>query len=264
MAISRKILAAAVALCTLLCALAGAATASADPVNNHVPTVTMDPGGGVNFDITGAIPGRDVNVYLDGVWRWTYTADSSGNVTNAGPGGVPPGQHTLAAASVDGNHVESAQSTPVSFLLRPNRPHFAQLVIGVQVNQSQPPVRLTSVDPTASQVTLYENRIIGNTWTPVEIGAATTIGSDGTATVTPSAPLIDGPHTLIPSQTVNGYESNVDLAPHIQVRFLAAAPSLDAPADGTLSNNGQPSFSVSGALTTTVSGNPNVRVIVDE
>jgi len=135
-------------------------------------------------------------------------------------------------------------------------PSFTTLLDNAQINQSQPHLQVEA-DPSASEVTLYD--VDGN-GDPQEIGSTPTIDSDGTTTVTPDSPLADGTHLLEIAQTVGPDQS--DMSDVVSVDVNTAAPTLESPTDGTLTNESKPLFEVSGALHNTVR-DAQVAIYVD-
>ena len=197
----------------------------------------------LDWDVTGAIPGGDVVLFVDGIPGSNHTADSAGHLAALQPDGpIEPGPHTFAAATRDARGHVSTRSAPVTVDVAPADPAFVQLFDGIQLNQHQPPVAVSGVDPEASEVTLFE--VAGGGL--VARGTVTDPAAidSGLVTITPDLP--DGNHSLVLAQTVNGVQSQVDLAPVIGTTVNTKAPALGGV--GAFTKDARPWFTVAGLL----------------
>jgi hypothetical protein len=226
---------------------------------NQVPSLTLGPADNtvawsaeeVEYHVTDAIPFNDVVMYSDGHEVAREQADVDGTVTNFKPVDLlSPGPHVLTVVSVDDALVKSSPET-VNLTVSPSVPKFEKLLDQAQLNQSQPAINFTDVDPAADKVTLYE--VFPDEVAPedqfVSIGETTDVNSDGTATVTPDLPLSAGEHTVLARQTVNGTETDDYHAGNTWTRVTVntTAPTLSSNDDGQLTSR-IPYIEAEGAL----------------
>lgn len=217
----------------------------------------------VFFNASSAIPGQDVRLYIDDDSDIAVTADGDGNfydhiIPNAT---LTAGPHTAYLTSVDADGIESSPSDTVHFNVAPAAPSFSNFFDNIQLNQAQPAVTFSGVDPSASKVTLYEIVPDANDIGTAVAIAHTTEVSSGTATITPT--LTDGQHSLVVSQTVNGIESDTNTATVVSAFVNTSAPTLESSTNGELTNTA-PWFYVSGALPSYASNSNNqVELYID-
>jgi hypothetical protein len=218
---------------------------------NQVPSVSASDEAQLAADasvyVSNAIPDEDVRLYIDGTFDKAVPADENGTVGNVKPDRLlTPGTHTASARSLDRDGHQSSPGAPVDFDVAPPAPAFSQFFDGVQLNQAQPVVAFSDVDPDATDVTLYE---IDDNGDEVQVGHTASVTSGGTATITPSA-LSDGRHYLVAKQTVGTVETVDSLGNNGPITAVVntSAPVLETAFDGTLTDWNTPYFHASNAL----------------
>jgi large repetitive protein len=209
--------------------------------------------GDVQFSASGAIPGQDVALFIDGVRddAATVTADVDGNVDQLTPSSaLAAGSHTASVRSIDADGTLSDASSVIHFDVSPPAPAFTALFDGAKLNQSQPTLTVSGVDPGATRVTVSEFDSDSNSY--VEL-----VHNDGQASITPT--LTDGSHMLVVTQTVAGVESV--LSDNYGVTVTTSAPVLD-PVDA-LGNEARPYFSASNLLDNNAGNDTKLNLYVD-
>jgi large repetitive protein len=209
--------------------------------------------GDVQFSASGAIPGQDVALSIDGVRddAATVTADVDGNVDQLTPSSaLAAGSHTASVRSIDADGTLSDASSVIHFDVSPPAPAFTALFDGAKLNQSQPTLTVSGVDPGATRVTVSEFDSDSNSY--VEL-----VHNDGQASITPT--LTDGSHMLVVTQTVAGVESV--LSDNYGVTVTTSAPVLD-PVDA-LGNEARPYFSASNLLDNNAGNDTKLNLYVD-
>jgi large repetitive protein len=207
----------------------------------------------VQFSASGAIAGQDVALFIDGVRddAATVTADVDGNVDQLTPSSaLAAGSHTASVRSIDADGTLSDASSVIHFDVSPPAPAFTALFDGAKLNQSQPTLTVSGVDPGATRVTVSEFDSDSNSY--VEL-----VHNDGQASITPT--LTDGSHMLVVTQTVAGVESV--LSDNYGVTVTTSAPVLD-PVDA-LGNDARPYFSASNLLDNNAGNDTKLNLYVD-
>jgi outer membrane protein OmpA-like peptidoglycan-associated protein len=211
-------------------------TAPADGslTNNNVPTLTA----------TGSEPGSTVTFYVDGssVAVGTATADASGNASLILTSALADGQHSVYATDTDAADNVSADSNTNTFTVDATAPAAPTLTTPADssfTNNNEPTLNATGAEA-GSTVTFY---IDGSS-----VGTATADGS-GNASLTLTSALSDGSHSAKATDTDaadnTSADSNVN---QFTVDTVApAAPAVTAPADGSFTNNNEPTLNATGA-----------------
>lgn len=207
----------------------------------------------VQFSASGAIPGQDVALYIDGARDddATVTADGDGNVDELTPSSAPAaGAHTASVRSIDADGNLSDASSVIHFDVSPPAPAFTALFDGAKLNQSNPTLALSGVDPDATRVAVSEYDSDSNSYLEL-------VHNGGQASITPT--LTEGSHMLVVTQTVAGVESI--LSDPYEVTVTTSAPVLD-PIDA-LGNDARPYFSASNLLDNNAGNDTKVKLYID-
>jgi large repetitive protein len=218
-------------------------------VDNTVPA-------GGTIGVADAIPGDDVQLFLDGSQQPDAAAASDGNADVTAPG-LTAAYHTAYAQTVDAQGNPSATSPTVGFYVAPDAPTVQTPVQhpgdAPFSNQNEPSVTVSGVLAGAT-VDLY--LIDPNTGLPGASLDTVTSLHGGSATVTPTTPVPDGQDAFYVTQTVSegtGVNQQLvtsDLNPSAQnnmadVHVDTTAPSLMTSFTGSVTNNNEPGFEYS-------------------
>ena len=152
--------------------------------------------------------------------------------------------YNVYAESLDADGDASAPGDSMAVTVLPATPAITSPGDQTQLNQSEPTLAVTGVDPSAT-LTLYDFDVQSGTTTAVP--SRTTVGSGGTATLTPTAALADGMHHLYVSQTVNNVESDRSDATTVTLTTSAPTLAVDDLVNGSTNEN-RPMLEVSGAI----------------
>lgn len=205
---------------------------------------------GNDLGVYGAIPGDDVELYVDGSKVADANADSTGSVQAfALTSPLSTGHHSASVKSVDGQGIESDGSTPVGFYVAPDSPTIQSPTTTGDSSylNTQPSIIVSGVNAGAT-VDLYALNDQGDTGP--SLASATSV-SGGTVTLTPSATVADGFYHYVVTQTLDEggtpITSDWMSAPTAQtdVNVVTAAPQLgSALGDNPYTNDNQPRFDV--------------------
>ncbi|WP_461472475.1 Ig-like domain-containing protein [Microbacterium sp. HJ5] len=218
------------------------------------PPVILVPADGATTNATPVIsgtatPGASVQVLVDGNPIGTVPADGLGNWTITSPA-LAEGAHVATAIQTVGGSA-SAASAPVDFTVdatAPAPPVILSPADGALLNDPTPPISGTA-EPNSTVEVFVDGASLGTT------------GADGTGnwSLTPAAPLANGPHTAVATATdAVGNES----LPSGEVDFVIdatapPAPTVVEPADGSTTTDTTP------VISGTAEPNSTVTVIID-
>ncbi|HWC87679.1 MAG TPA: Ig-like domain-containing protein [Solirubrobacteraceae bacterium] len=209
-------------------------TAPADgaDTNNNEPTLHA----------TGAEANSTVTFYLDGSSVGTATADGSGNASLALTSALADGQHTVKATDTDAASNVSADSNTNTFTVdtvAPAAPAVTAPADASLTNNNEPTLQATGAEAN-STVTFY---LDGSS-----VGTATADGS-GNASLTLTSALADGQHTVKATDTDAASNVSADSNTNTFTVDTTApnAPTVTAPADGSVTNDNEPTLRATGA-----------------
>jgi outer membrane protein OmpA-like peptidoglycan-associated protein len=193
------------------------------------------------LDATGEA-GSTVTFYVQGIGTvGTDTADGTGDATFTFTSPLANGTYCAYATATDGAGNVSVNSNTNCFAVAvpPPAPTMSTPADGSLTNDNEPALTATG-SLAGSTVTFYVDG--------TSVGTATADGS-GNATLSLSSPLTDGPHTVYATDTdsasVTSANSNTNA---FTVDTTAPdAPTLTAPADGSITNNTEPTLHATGS-----------------
>jgi MYXO-CTERM domain-containing protein len=230
-------------------------TFTVDATPPGAPVVQTPANGAVTSDNTPAYsgtaePGSTVTVYVDGVSVGTTTATAAGTWTLTQPAALPDGPHTVRATATDAAGNTSVDSNTNTFTVdtaAPAAPVVQTPADGSTTNDNTPTYSGTAEPDSVVTVTVSGPTIGTRTFT-----ATTTAG--GTWSVTPAASLPDGQYTVNATATdAAGNTSPVSNTNTFTVDTAApAAPVVQTPADGSITNDNTPTYSGTAEPGTTV------------
>jgi uncharacterized protein (TIGR03382 family) len=220
------------------------------------PVVVTPANGSVTSDNTPAYSGTaeagsTVTVIVDGVSVGTTTANAAGNWTLTPATALVDGPHMVRATATDAAGNTSASSNTNTFIVDTTPPAAPVVVTpanGAVTNDNTPAYSGTA--EAGSTVTVIVDG--------VSVGT-TTANAAGTWTLTPATALADGPHTV--SATATDAAGNTSASSNTNTFIVdttpPAAPVVQTPADGSVTNDNTPDYSG------TAEAGSTVTVIVD-
>ncbi|ADO68124.1 adventurous gliding motility protein AgmC [Stigmatella aurantiaca] len=220
------------------------------------PVVTTPANGSITNDNTPtysgtAEPGSTVNIIVDGTSVGTATANASGNWSFTPTTPLADGPHTVRATATDAAGNTSPSSSTNNFTVdatAPVAPVVATPANGSTTNDNTPTYSGTA-EPGSTVNVIVDGTSVGTA----------TANASGNWTLTPTAPLAEGPHTVNATATdAAGNTSPVSSTNTFTVDTVApAAPVVTTPANGSLINDSTPTYSGTGEPGSTI------NVIVD-
>ncbi|GAB4070991.1 hypothetical protein GCM10028777_37860 [Angustibacter speluncae] len=218
-------------------------TFTVDTAAPAAPVVTAPADASVTADSTPtytgtAEPGSSVTVSVDGAAVGTVTADATTGawtLTPAAP--LADGPHAVAATAVDAAGSPSPPSATNTFTVDTAAPAAPVVVAppnGSTTSDSTPTIAGTA-EPGATVTVQLDGATLGTT----------TASGTGSWSVTPAAPLADGPHTVSATATdAAGTTSPASATTTFTVDTTAPAPPVVvAPADGSTTTDQTPTVS---------------------
>ncbi|MEA2196391.1 MAG: large repetitive protein, partial [Solirubrobacteraceae bacterium] len=195
------------------------------------------------FSATGDAGAR-IDFYVDGTDIGNATADVSGVAILTPSSAIADGAHTAYATETNSFGGVSANSNVDSFTVdtvSPAAPVITAPADGSVTNVNTP--TLTATAEVGSSVAFYEDAP-GSAL----LGTAVADGT-GTATLTLTTALPDASYSIhATASDAAGNVSGSSVEDHFTVDTVApAAPTLTAPADGSLTNNNEPTLNATGA-----------------
>ena len=232
-------------------AYSGANTFTVDTVAPAAPVISAPAAASYTNDkepaITGtAEPGSTVRVFVDGSPVGFTTTDGEGNWSYAPTAAIADGRHTVTATATDAAGNASGASYGNGFTVEtvPPAPAVVKAATGgSDTSNREPPITGTAAPD--STVTVYVDG--------APAGTTTTNGS-GAWSYVPTTPLSDGPHTV--KVTVTDAADNVSAPSNDLIVTVDTSPPpppvVNAPADGSYTNNNEPPISGTAQANTTV------------
>jgi MYXO-CTERM domain-containing protein len=213
-----------------------------DTVAPAAPVVNTPADGSTINDSTPAYsgtaePGSTVNVIVDGTPVGTAVANAAGNWTFTPTAPLADGPHTVRATATDAGGNTSPSSATNTFTLDTSAP--AAPVVQSPANGSTTSDSTPAYSGTAEPGSTVTIIVDG---TPV--GTATANGA-GAWSFTPTVPLIEGPHTVnATAADATGNTSPSSATNTFTVDTMApAAPAVNTPANGSVTNDSTPAYS---------------------
>ncbi len=187
---------------------------------------------------TGAPPGTEVVLYVDGIEVGRVTPDDSGNWTFTQPTALSEGSHTVYAVAVNtGLSLQSPPSPTHTFTidLTPPAPPVVLLPADGAVTSDNTPTYSGTAEPGSLVTVMVDGTPVG------------TIAADGAGnwTFTPASPVEDGAHTVrVTATDAVGNTSPTSSPNTFTVDTLPpAAPVVIAPANGSVTSDNTPTYS---------------------
>jgi large repetitive protein len=201
------------------------------------PVLTAPTDGSILTDTTptftgvGAVPGADVDIFVDGHPIGTTTANSAGNFSFTPGTPIASGDHQASARA----KVSGATSVPSNVndftVLGP--PVLQNPADGSVTNDTTPTFTGSTVQGAAVEIFVDGNPI-----------GTTTANSAGGFSFTPGTPLDPGDHQAHAKATLTGAPGALSNVNDFTIDTAApAAPALNRPADGEVTNDRTPTFS---------------------
>ena len=198
-----------------------------------------------------AEPGSTVTVIVDGTVVGTTTADGAGNWSLVQPTALAEGNHLVRARAADAAGNISADSNTNTFTVDTTPPAPPVVITpanGSIINNNQPTYSGTA-EPGTTVTVIVDGAVVGTT---------TADGAGNWSLVQPTA-LVEGSHTVkaTAADAVGNTSADSNTNTFTVDTTPPAAPVVVTPANGSLINNNQPTYSG-----TAVAGS-TVTVIVD-
>jgi MYXO-CTERM domain-containing protein len=231
-------------------------TFTVDTTAPAAPVVVTPANGSTISDNTPAYSGTaeagsTVTVIVDGLVVGTTTANAGGAWTFTPAVPLADGPHTVRATSTDAAGNTSPSSNTNTFIVDTTAPAAPVVVTpadGSTTNDNTPAYSGTA-EPNSTVNVIVDGIPVGTT----------TADAAGNWTLTPAAPLIDGPHTVRATATdaAGNTSPNSNTNTFIVDTTAPAAPVVQTPADGSAISDNTPAYSG------TAEAGSTVTVIVD-
>ncbi|SEK36959.1 Ig-like domain (group 3) [Stigmatella aurantiaca] len=204
---------------------------------------------------TGTVPvpapaGTEVIIYVDGIAAGQVVPDSAGNWSFTPTTPLAPGTHTVYATAIAGG-LEGPDSNTNTFVVDTTPP--AAPVVSTPVNNTtltdNTPTYSGTAEPFSTVTVIVDGIPVGTT----------TTNSSGAWVFTPTAPLVDGSHTVkaTATDTAGNTSAESNTNTFIIDTTPPAAPVVVTPANGSITRDNTPTYSG------TAEGGATVTVIVD-
>ncbi|MFS0724274.1 Ig-like domain-containing protein [Paenibacillus sp. 1P07SE] len=213
-----------------------------DTESPEAPVITYPASGGYTTaepTITGtAEPDSTVLISIDGAAPVSATVNGTGMWSYAPTTALDEGSHTVSAIARDAAGNESIPSTTVNFTvdtIPPAAPVITAPEDGSTVTEKRPVI--TGMTEIGSTVMVTVGGASG----------AASVQQDGSWSYTPTADLSEGPHTVSVTATdAAGNESTPPATASFTVDTIPpAAPTILAPANGTVTSDATPTVTIS-------------------
>ncbi len=196
--------------------------------NDNEPTITVS-----------AQSGSTVAIDVDGALAGTPTADGDGHASITLSSPLSDGAHTVDAIATDqdGNSSpDSATNTFTVITVAPPAPTVTAPADGAYTNDNEPTITV-SAQPYSTDTIDIDG---------TDVGTATA-DAGGTASLPLTTPLSDGAHTVDATATDRAGNLSPDSATNTFTVITVAppAPTVTAPADGSYTNDNEPTITVS-------------------
>ena len=177
-----------------------------------------------------AVADADVDIFLDGNLLGTTTANSAGNFSFTSGTSIPSGDYAASArASVNGATSGPSNINAITIL---GPPVLEDPTDGTVTNDTTPTFTGTTL-PGAQVDILVDGNPIGTT----------TANGAGDFSFTPGTPLTAGSHLASARAMLNGATSGLSNINDFAIDTAApAAPTLNSPAEGEVTNDTTPTF----------------------
>ncbi|MFI5545267.1 Ig-like domain-containing protein [Streptomyces sp. NPDC051815] len=231
-------------------------TITIDATAPGAPVITSPADGSTTTDNTPVFSGTGdagdtITLTDSGNTICTTTVASNGQWSCTPDAPLSDGPHTVLPTATDpaGNRTEGAPITVTIDATAPGAPVITSPADGSTSTDSTP--TFSGTGTAGDTVTLTES---GNTI------CSATVGTNGQWSCTPTTPLSDGPHTVLPTAT-DAAGNRTEGAPiSLTIDTQApTAPVITSPADGSTTTDNTPAFSGTGdagdTVTLTESGN---------
>lgn len=226
--------------CSSTCTVESGYVCTGSPSSCHVvtaPTVTAPANGSTTNDNTPAISGDCISgatVTVNEGATTLCTATCSGGAYTCSPTtGMSDGLHTINATQTEGG-VTSPASTNDTFTIdtaAPNAPTITAPADGSSTNDNTPAI--TGACETGATVTINEGATT----------LCTATCAAGAYSCTPTTALPDGAHTITATQTDGAGNTSTSTSTNATFTVDTAAPNapvLNAPANGSITNDNTP------------------------
>ncbi|SEU16517.1 adventurous gliding motility protein AgmC [Stigmatella erecta] len=214
---------------------------------------------------TGTVPvpmpaGTEVRIFVDGVQAGQVVPDSAGNWSFTPTTPLAPGTHTVNASAVSGSIVGPVSNTN-TFVVDTTPP--AAPVVSTPVNNTTITDNTPTYSGTAEAFSTVTILVDG-----IPVGTATT-NSSGAWSFTPTAPLLDGPHTVKATATDTAGNTSPESNTNVFIVDTTppAAPVVVTPANGSITSDNTPTYAgtaeAGSTVTVIVDGSPVGTVTAD-